>query len=818
MKRWIFLGFLLLWPTLLFAQSALSLTPPSTDLSFQYLNDMFGQVDGVLTGGDSQLLGVLFGVFNGAMLTLAGIIVLYTFFIGTLKTAHEGEVLGKDWSSVWIPLRVVAGITLLIPKASGYSFIQIFMMWVIVQGIGVADSVWNAALNYLYSGGIIISQTYNPQSAQSSSYPMIVTSAKLLRSLTCVEMLQLQLNNYRNTQVKNGNPAIDQPPDFVSDILAAITASTESGTPPQNTVQFPQSGYYNTDGVCGTVQWQDVWHDLPAAMQSNQQFLATWQNNKSRSTALYNTISQLQPYAINIANNYFLHATVPATALPLGQMNANGTWSGPNNGPFLIKGSVLGDAATAYNNVMSTTMIAIASSANSGTYDASWTLPAKQKGWALAGAYYFNVVEANSQISGVMTGSLPQVVTEASFDFTNVSGVTNQLGGKSSTYVLQLQSLLNGQNSTSSNPSSSNKDDYIVSTSSLFISNAVTYASGMSYSSNSQMQNGTAGQMVAPAAGASGGVSNFLSGIGNSGANDNPVIDLAKFGDTLVIISFVALILMSVIGFGGTIALGAIPFCSVGAAGVSLVTAMNSLFTPIFVTLMTTGLTMAYYIPMIPFIIFSFGVLGWFISVAEAMLAAPLVALGISHPEGSHAVLGKADPAVGLLVNVFLRPTFMIFGLLTGMMLSYVGVWLLNAGFSQAFGTATEQTSSSIGAAIFKPIASIIIYVLIVIQIVQKSFSLIHVIPDQVLRWIGINITSMGGEAEAEGAISAKAKSGMAQIAGSAGSATKMGTGAGKGAGGAIKSGIEEGGSSGGTASGASGGAGGAGGAAPPPT
>jgi defect-in-organelle-trafficking protein DotA len=61
MKRWISLGFglILLWPTLLFAQSGLSLTPPNSDLSLIYLSNMFGVVDGVLFGTGSQLLGTL---------------------------------------------------------------------------------------------------------------------------------------------------------------------------------------------------------------------------------------------------------------------------------------------------------------------------------------------------------------------------------------------------------------------------------------------------------------------------------------------------------------------------------------------------------------------------------------------------------------------------------------------------------------------------------------------------------------------------------------------------------------------------------------
>jgi defect-in-organelle-trafficking protein DotA len=783
MKRWISLGFglILLWPTLLFAQSGLSLTPPNSDLSLIYLSNMFGVVDGVLFGTGSQLLGTLFGVFNGTILILGGIIIVYTFFIGTLKTAHEGEILGKEWSSVWIPLRVVAGITLLIPKASGYSFIQIFMMWIIVQGIGVADSVWNAALDYLYSGGIVISQNYTSANGQSvTTFPMVSLSAKLLRSLTCVEMLKEQVTRYRTYQIQKGLPVLDPVPDFTTDIITAINASSVDS---QHSVQFPQSNYYNTNGVCGTVGWHDVSGDLPDALKKNDQFMASWQNDKSRSKALTATVSALQPAAKTIADNYSNRSINPLAAIPLGQMNGS-KWGGPNNGPFLIKGSILGDSAASYYGIMSTTMRLISQNANSSSYDASWTQEAKVKGWALAGAYYFNIVNANSQVASITDGNIPQMTDEAPFDVTTTDGITGILGGKASSYVNQLQMLINGKDASTSNSNPSAKDDYIVATASLFISDAVRYATGLTYGSS----NVQGGKNVAPAAAVGGGISGFLSGIANSqNTNANPVIELAKFGNSLVVISFVAILLMAIIGFGATIGLGAIPFCSVGAAGISIVTSLTAFFTPIFVSLIAIGLTMSYYIPMIPFIIFSFGVVGWFIAVAEAMLAAPLVALGISHPEGSHAVLGKADPAVGHMVNVFLRPTLMIFGL----MVSYVGVWLLNQGFGQAFAGATEKTNGSLASAIFKPIASIFIYVMIVIQIVQKSFSLIHIIPDQVLRWIGINIQGSGGEAEAEATIGAGAKSGMSKTAGTVGGAASLGTSAGKGGGGMIKGGIE---------------------------
>ena len=148
MRKFLLTSFLYLFPSLLLADT-LSLTPPSTDLSMSYLATIFGVVDGVLHGTGSQILGTMFGTFNSIILVMASTVLSYVLFTSILNTSHEGEFLGKKWSSIWIPLRTVGGIGLLLPKATGYSFIQILVMWVVVQGVGAADEVWNVTLNYI---------------------------------------------------------------------------------------------------------------------------------------------------------------------------------------------------------------------------------------------------------------------------------------------------------------------------------------------------------------------------------------------------------------------------------------------------------------------------------------------------------------------------------------------------------------------------------------------------------------------------------------------------------------------------------------------
>lgn len=89
---------LTLFPALVFADSAftppsgsMSFTPPPGDYSVIFLGNIFGVVDGVLHGTGSQIMGVMLGVFNSAVLALGGIVIMYIILVSTLNTAHEGD-------------------------------------------------------------------------------------------------------------------------------------------------------------------------------------------------------------------------------------------------------------------------------------------------------------------------------------------------------------------------------------------------------------------------------------------------------------------------------------------------------------------------------------------------------------------------------------------------------------------------------------------------------------------------------------------------------------------------------------------------------
>lgn len=146
-----------------------------------------------------------------------------------------------------------------------------------------------------------------------------------------------------------------------------------------------------------------------------------------------------------------------------------------------------------------------------------------------------------------------------------------------------------------------------------------------------------------------------------------------------------------------------------------------------------------------PFIVFTFTVLGWFITVIEAMAAAPLVALGVAHPEG-HDLMGKSEQALMLLISVFLRPGLMLLGLFAAMLLSTIMLQVVNFGFVNAVG-------GTIGFLTF--IGAFTIYVSLVMQVVVQSYALIHLVPDRVMKWVGVGVEAPEGATTALGAAEA---------------------------------------------------------------
>lgn len=164
--------------------------PPPGDASVTYLREIFGPVvDMVSSGADSQSaqadspLGKMLGPFNSAVLFLAMIFVGYTTVKGTIDSAHDGEILGKKMSEIWVPIRTVGGTAFLLPLGSGYSMIQIGVLWLAVQSAGIGDTILGAGLDYIAETNMV-ARPHLPDTRQ--------LAASILRSEVCMAAMNKQ--------------------------------------------------------------------------------------------------------------------------------------------------------------------------------------------------------------------------------------------------------------------------------------------------------------------------------------------------------------------------------------------------------------------------------------------------------------------------------------------------------------------------------------------------------------------------------------------------------------------------------------------------
>lgn len=121
------------------------LTPPASDTTMAIMNYIFGDVGGLFGTGRNTVFGDMFAVYNSGMMVVGGVLVGYIILSGILKTAHEGELLGRSWSTAWIPFRAAMSMGMILPGSGGYCLVQVFVMWCALAGVGLADKMWEIA-------------------------------------------------------------------------------------------------------------------------------------------------------------------------------------------------------------------------------------------------------------------------------------------------------------------------------------------------------------------------------------------------------------------------------------------------------------------------------------------------------------------------------------------------------------------------------------------------------------------------------------------------------------------------------------------------
>ncbi len=195
-----------------------------------------------------------------------------------------------------------------------------------------------------------------------------------------------------------------------------------------------------------------------------------------------------------------------------------------------------------------------------------------------------------------------------------------------------------------------------------------------------------------------------------------------------------------------------------GAAG-KLAVAIGGFLVQFSLISLSIGFMLFYILPFMPFIYFFFAFGGWIKSIFEAVVAMPLWALAHIKIDGEGLPGPLATNGYFLLFEIFLRPTLIIFGFLISISLFAALVNTLHDVFHVLTLTATGYdleaeiftTSSTLvgGSSTMdywrSPLDELFytaIYTIIVYMIGLSCFKLIDEIPNNMMRWMGVTVST----------------------------------------------------------------------------
>ena len=214
----------------------------------------------------------------------------------------------------------------------------------------------------------------------------------------------------------------------------------------------------------------------------------------------------------------------------------------------------------------------------------------------------------------------------------------------------------------------------------------------------------------------------------------DPFSGLMQLGHKMAAIALTALglagLLNSAVGSAATAVWSLLSGNPVGVGTAAVGHLVVSFFAvPIFMlcmSILVPALTIAFVLPLIPWLMFLAGVLGWLVLVCEAVIALPLWMLAHMTYEGE-GLHGRASEGYSLLFSVLFRPTLMVIGLFLGGFLFTAASWLIRQGFGVAAGFVLANgwlVTNVIGVAVL-----LTIFVLTHIVSALLSFRMISWLP-----------------------------------------------------------------------------------------
>lgn len=742
-----------------------------------FLNQIFGPlfpVAGATSGqGDPTVFSSVIGLFNAIILTIGTTLFFYNVTIGLLQSAYEGKVLGARWSSLWAPLRIVFAVGLLVPMPNlgGYNLGQAGIAYLVRGSTVMASMAWSTVAELVIDHRM-------PITTQASTIDTSLVET-FYQIAACKVISDGQYAAARQAAIDGGaggtlpvyqvfflpmsqmaDPGLDDAAAAMAGVsppatlipggertFISVIAPSAGGAPDLSDRTKVRRG-----GVCGSFTLPDAplylsriaLEEARAGGSGNAQQLTNTFFTTHRVVAfkllgdLYQVVAQQYPGAKERdLNRPVISADLVRITQEANEIFTRGI------------GQVLTDSRDAPldgSRARSNLLARITGNCSSPASPSSNGQPPEDitrcygEGWLGAGSIYMLMAQFNNEISTLMRA---QITATSSSVFDGV--VENTAGSGARREAMDAAGITSGTGffwrRTEADMAAAGlandeevKQIYNALMASYHKSAAPLAALGYRIAQEDlnelNLRVTSDGWGILDYLPES--FHNFLNSIlmtmvsftspSNWGAD--PMIGLTVVGRMLLGLAGAAVTVATVAGFA-----------TGGALAISLA--------PLVIVMLTAGGILAFILPLMPFMFWIMAATGYFLLVAEAVVAVNLFALSHLRMDGE-GISGEANRQGWILIlSLLMTPVLMVFGFLIGMTVFRVTSGLLDIGINAALsGVVGGGLIAMLLAIVFYSILIAVLYMLLI----ERSFSLTATFPGMVLRWIGGGANIATGE------------------------------------------------------------------------
>lgn len=664
-------------------------------------------------------------VYSYGLLVIAALVIAYYVTSIIMETAQTGTPFGKRFNRVWTPVRLVIALGLLIPTASGLNSGQYIVLYAAKFGSGFATNGWNMFLAGTgLTGGVTLLGAREDLVGRPANPPVNNLLDFATSLAACVQTQRFYHN--RTIEPFIVNPYGLTPATMRLDLVTTANYITALEFMNYGDIHFVFGEYAEENGrpkhvgnpgyvkpYCGELVLQVT--DVADAYSPGSLYILERWYNAVRQMIWAEVTATDAGSAGNIA---VLAMRKYATGYDLHDPNT-----------VVANTDIIETIRTDYETYVDAAITeGVNRQRNANTFDEM-----DDFGWAGAGIWYNKIAEMNGMVIGA-ANSLPavrlypeimeKVRKERMKTDQDASGPDRYSPVRSDGTAINL-----------------NNSEYNEAT--------ILYAAFKIW--------GDTGSEVKPTGNIFTDVIHSILGTRGlynmaENADIHPLAQLAATGKSLV----ESAIRNMGASFAAGVMGGAANLLNMHGLGTAA-TIVSQIAGKIALVTMTTGFLLFYVVPFLPFMYYFFALGVWVKTVLEAMVGVPVWALAHLHIDGDGIAGDSAMTGYILILEVFLRPICVVFGLLASVVIFGAQIKILHeiwflvvsnvSGFDAGSKTlpAPEVTG---GINYFRSILDqfffTVIYAFLVYLMALSSFKLIDQVPDYIMRWMGSNASTFG--------------------------------------------------------------------------